>query len=144
MNVTEGRYLRQRQGLICAARVKLLWEQSACPTQIHMQWESEYGGYDDWKNGAIAGLAYALHCLSNSQTYRIVVVDIVGTDVDTNPTIVALAALEGLWEALQYSASPAQWEELEAMARQSWQQDWFQVPVFPTTGDRGSSTLKSY
>ncbi|UOQ69502.1 hypothetical protein MUN86_28070 (plasmid) [Hymenobacter volaticus] len=122
--------------------MKLLWEETAGPTQIQVQWESKYGRYDDWENGALAGLAYALHCLSGSQSYRIVVVDIIGTDVDTNPTIVALAALEGLWEALQYRASPAQWEELEALARQSWQHDWFQVPVFPLTGAQESNSKR--
>jgi hypothetical protein len=103
----EGRFLNQRDGKGYAARVTVRIEPHSDKPSIATAcsgdgWtgqgcveEVPAVGYDDWKQGAINGIRYALraaHCLDCS----VVVTRIVGMTTDTNPTIVGAAAIDAV------------------------------------------------
>ena len=70
--------------------------------------EAIEGRYDDWRAGAQRGALYALHHSQPKPTLesvRITVTRIVGTDVDTEETAVALAACHATWKALAVSGT---------------------------------------
>lgn len=61
-------------------------------------------GYDDWKQGAVIGIKYALNkCFMKK--YSIDILSISGLITDTNPTIIATAAAYAVWNALDIKLS---------------------------------------
>jgi hypothetical protein len=115
--VVEGKFLRQRKDLICAAIVTLSIKEGIQNTIIQVGWDpSPYVGYDDWKQGAVVGIEYALTKTGSLQQYEIEVKNIVGTDVDTTPTIVAIAAVLATWQGLNYKFTQEELQQLETAA----------------------------
>lgn len=86
-------------------------------------------GYDDWKAGAGAGVAFALSVATQSST-RVLIDRITGLTTDTNPTIVGAAAALAVWQALAFSPPPDILQRLEAVVFASWQHPSDHVPDF--------------
>jgi hypothetical protein len=59
-------------------------------------------GYEDWKQGAVLGVAFALWTAGQSGC-AVVITKIVGTNADTTPTTIAIAAMDAVWKALSYT-----------------------------------------
>jgi hypothetical protein len=57
-------------------------------------------GYEPWKDGALAGVRFAL-AVAGVSAAAVVITEIVGVTSDTNPTVVAVAAAHALWNALE-------------------------------------------
>lgn len=61
-------------------------------------------GYDDWKQGALAGINYAL-AKCDHPICHITITRITGLSTDTNPTIVGGAAIQAIWQIFVYEPS---------------------------------------
>lgn len=74
---------------------------------------------EDWKLGAKAGTLFALS-VAGADSFHVEITRIVGTYIDTNPTIVCGAAARAVWEALSFhpSDSVVKWYEREVLT--SW------------------------
>ncbi|HEY4386264.1 MAG TPA: hypothetical protein VGN34_17540 [Ktedonobacteraceae bacterium] len=77
-------------------------------------------GYDDWKQGALAGIKYAL-AQCHALPCHITITKIVGFTTDTNPTIVGGAAIQAVWAATNYEPSAEEKAVIEQHVFQSWQ-----------------------
>ena len=89
----------------------------------------EGAGYDDWKDGARAGIAFALS-LTTRTGCRVEVQRIEGLTTDTNPTIGGYAAALAVWEALGFEPSSEITKKLEAIVFSSWRRPQNEIPVF--------------
>ena len=58
------------------------------------------------------GIRYALDIMQNL-SYLIPIKIIEGTHDYTNPTVVAVAAMNALWKAFEYQPSPVLWAAIE-------------------------------
>jgi hypothetical protein len=86
-------------------------------------------GYDDWKQGALAGIAYAL-ATSVDHPCQVTVTKIEGLSSDTNPTIVGGAAIQALWFAVEYAPSQEQMEHVDRLVFQSFSHPADHLPAF--------------
>jgi hypothetical protein len=86
-------------------------------------------GYDDWKQGALAGIAYALATCVD-RPCQVTVTKIEGLSSDTNPTIVGDAAIQALWSAMQYTPSREQMERVDQLVFQSFSHPVDYLPEF--------------
>lgn len=109
---------------------------------IEVEWRPTNGqessqplvAYDDWKQGAIIGIRFAMRRIHAAQPHTISVKEIIGQDVDTNPTIVAAAAIDGVWKRFGYQPSQAEWQAIEKIVFESWQKPDFHLPTEFTEG----------
>lgn len=116
MVVSEGKFLRQREGKGYAARVFIELNEGDSYPRVTAQLETPsipvlfsqgdiekaYAPtYNDWIQGAVIGASYALAKLKNS-VYMVTITTIIGMETDTNPTIVAAAAIFAVWNAVNY------------------------------------------
>jgi hypothetical protein len=86
-------------------------------------------GYDDWKQGALAGIAYALAtCVDHP--CQVTVTKIEGLPADSNPTIVGGAAVQALWSAVHYTPSREQLEHVDQLVFQSFSHPVDYLPEF--------------
>ena len=86
-------------------------------------------GYDDWKDGARAGISFAL-LLAGVAGCRVDVRRIDGLSTDTNPTIVGYAAALAVWRALGFEPSSEIIEKLESIVFSSWRRPHDEIPIF--------------
>jgi hypothetical protein len=86
-------------------------------------------GYDDWKQGALAGIRYAL-TKCNTLPCRINITSIMGLTTDTNPTIVAGAAIQAVWAGTEYEPSVEENAFVEQLVFQSWMSHFDSIPDF--------------
>ena len=86
-------------------------------------------GYDNWKAGAVAGAQYALQACGNP-TYAVVIRSIRGMQTDTNPTVVAAAAINAVWKALAFQPSDAVIACIEQKVFSSWSMPRDAVALF--------------
>jgi hypothetical protein len=115
MVVSEGKFWRQN----CFARVHIIVNEIDSASTVSLELDatgylisSYYRGNiqkaheanDPWIQGAVIGANYALAQLKNS-VYAVTITDIVGTDVDTTPTAVAVATIFAVWKAVNYQPS---------------------------------------
>ena len=77
--------------------------------------EATATGYTDWKQGAEAGVRYALK-VARSEQFSVRITWIMGLTTDTNPTIVGAAAIQAVWQAIGYEPLHAEVERIEQMA----------------------------
>src|SRR5579863_8866347 len=110
----EGRFLRQTGGRGFAARVTVDFTTNASSPTIRVDLSGEgwtrqgdledasSQGYGDWALGAEYGVAYALRVAGRTDC-SVIVSRITGASTDTNPTVVAAAAADAVWKALQYT-----------------------------------------
>jgi len=86
-------------------------------------------GYDDWKQGALLGIRYAMsRC--GTLPCSVTVTSIAGLSSDTNPSTVGAAAIQALWSALQYVPSSEEQTHIEQIVLQSAAQSWDYLPDF--------------
>ena len=137
---TEGNFLRQK-GRGFAARVTIQIECGAnapyTATALRGEGWIRQGdveevpsiGYDDWKQGAIIGAEYALK-KAEAMDCTVIITRIVGMTTDTNPTIVGAAAINAVWQALNYVPEASEQNRLEAIVLNSWEHEPHTLPNF--------------
>jgi hypothetical protein len=86
-------------------------------------------GYEDWKQGALLGIHYALSRCS-APPCSVTVTSIAGLSSDTNPSTVGAAAIQALWSALQYVPSPEEQAHIEQIVLRSAVESWERLPEF--------------
>ena len=86
-------------------------------------------GYDDWKEGARAGVRFALSVAGQDRSV-VTITKIEGLSTDTNPTIVGAAAALATWSALEFEPSKDVLERIETQACSSWQLPHDAIPEF--------------
>src|SRR5689334_22662504 len=131
MIASAGKFTRYKNSKSYAATVELELGPSPDGTFITVQTNGQgftsqgyieevpRNGYTHWKNGAIAGVEYALRVCGNPQ-YAVVITRIRGAHTDTNPTIVAAAAIDAVWKALAFQPSPQLLSCIEQTVFNSW------------------------
>ncbi len=139
MAVVEGRFLRVSDQLPHCAIVELDVDTNAGGTHIadHCTgdgWVAQgylenasAKGYDDWKAGARVGVEFALQVAN--VTANVVIRRITGMLTDTNPSIVAAAAANAIWDAVEFSPSSEAIACMESVVFQSWPRDHDYVPT---------------
>lgn len=135
--IVEGKFLRQRNSGGYVARVKMAIEESTTATLVKVEWMSvdvkeaspSLANYEDWKQGALIGINYALNRIRVAKQYTITVIEIIGQDVDTNPTIVAAAAIDGVWKGMNYTPTQTEWDAIEEVVFGSWQKSAYHLPT---------------
>lgn len=122
---SEGAFFRQRSGKGYAAQVTIAVDTNVQAQSIEIQCtgtgghgqgsieEASAEGYMDWKQGAVVGCHYALRLCGNPSC-RIVITHIRGLTTDTNPTVVAVAAMEAVWKLFAFQPPP----EVQAVLEQ--------------------------
>ncbi|MCW3096086.1 MAG: hypothetical protein JWL77_1704 [Chthonomonadaceae bacterium] len=85
--------------------------------------------YLDWQQGAESGVQHALRVAGREQSH-VRILRIMGTDTDTNPTIVGAAAMRAVWNALGYVPTPAEAGRIDQIGLASCQQPYDFVPDF--------------
>ena len=140
MKKGEARFVRQYNKAGYFALVKLEvereWNNLEITTDCHGSTSTSQGhieevpanGYDDWKQGAVNGVKFALEAI-NKQNAKVVITHIEGLTTDTNPTIVAAAAARAIWNAFEIRIPENTEKNLEDYVLQSWSNNSSFVPV---------------
>ena len=141
MTTADIRFGRYKNGLPHAAHVTLEVESSSSNPGINFSCSGQgfrsHGfieevparGYDEWKGGAEAGVAFALSVAGKSDC-RVNVSKIEGLTTDTNPTIVAYAAALAVWKALGFEPARKLVEQVEGLVFSSWKRPHNEIPKF--------------
>jgi len=88
-------------------------------TQGEIVWiPSNAGNFESWFSAAMLGLKYGL--LKTDKRCKIVIEKIEGLFTDTNPLIIAVASIFGVWEFLNYIPSEEEKNKIENWALDSW------------------------
>ena len=136
-----ARIVDQRKGLGYFAEVALDVERAALQPGVEFRldgsgWlgqgiveEVPGHGYDDWRDGARAGIAFALR-EAGATDARVCVHAIRGMTTDTNPWIVAAAAANAVWTALDFEPTPEVVARVDARVFASWSAPRDAVPSF--------------
>jgi hypothetical protein len=86
-------------------------------------------GYEDWKQGAVVGVRYALQVVGHSDCH-VTITRILGMTTETNPTVVGAAAVDAVWKALDYSPSLMEVHQVEQRVFASSQLAYDALPNF--------------
>ena len=125
----EGRFFRQANHKAYGARVTVRIQQSPGDATIHVDCSSsEWPTEPEWETGDRSGGAYALQALPE-QRIAVDIIQIVGLITDTNPTIVAVAAIFAVWGGVGYQAPQPEIARLEGVALASWQHPYNFLPI---------------
>ena len=131
MVASAGKFTHYKNSKSYAATVELELSPSSNGTSITVQTdgqgftrqgyieEASRNGYPHWKKGAVAGVEYALRVCGNPQ-YVVVITRIRGAHTDTNPTIVAAAAMNAVWKALSFQPPEELISCIEQKVLNSW------------------------
>ena len=84
-------------------------------------------GFDDWKQGAVAGVAHAL-ALAGDPSILVTITSIQGMFSDTNPTIVGAAAIDAIWKALRIKPDSQTEMQIQQAALSSWDRSADSIP----------------
>ena len=141
MSTADVKFGRVKDGLPHFAHVSLAIERTAGSQEIVFSC-SGFGftsqgyseevpaiGYDDWKNGARAGILFAVS-LAGVACCRVDVRRMEGLSTDTNPTIVGYTAALAVWKALGFEPTSEMVEKLEAIVFSSWKKPYDEIPIF--------------
>jgi hypothetical protein len=140
MKKGEARFVRQynKAGYFALVRLEVEreWNELEITTDCHGRTSRSQGhieevpatGYDDWKQGAINGVKFALEVI-NKRNAKVVITHIEGLTTDTNPTIVAAAAARAIWNAFEISIPEHTERNLENCVLESWSNDSSFVPA---------------
>lgn len=74
--------------------------------------------FDDWIEGARLGIKYGLTKSRNN--YKVIIEGIEGLFTDTNPLVISVAAIIGVWDFLEYQPSETEMKMIEQWALESW------------------------
>ena len=111
-----GRFAKQFQGKGYFAEVRVEIKSLVDPVKVEIETDGggflgqgyieslSAKGYEDWKLGAFIGGRYALEIM-NREDLVIKVKGIEGLTSDTNPTIIAAATAQAVWNALGFQPS---------------------------------------
>lgn len=77
-------------------------------------------GYEDWKQGAVLGVAFALWTAKQREC-GVVITKIEGLTSDTNPTIIAAAAMDAIWKAIEYTPESTLTSQILQNILMSWE-----------------------
>jgi hypothetical protein len=139
MQVGRGKFAEFKSGLPHFAIVEVEMADSTAATMVEIRctgqgWvaqgyieEVSAEGYNDWKQGAVAGVCFALKELPSLQKV-ITITKIEGLTTDTNPSIVAVASAHAVWNALGHKPSDSALTRLEGVAFTSWSRDYSYIP----------------
>lgn len=139
MAVVEGRFRRIKNQLPHCAIVELDVDTDANNTSIADRcagdgWvaqgyleDASAGRYEDWKAGARVGVEFALQV--SNVTANVVVRRITGMITDTNPSVVAAAAANAIWNAVGFSPPADVIALMESVVFQSWPRGHEYVPT---------------
>lgn len=120
----QGRFAKQLNGIGCFGLVEVEIELNSSITFILMDTHGEgfhsqgyveevpERGYETWKQGAVLGVAYALRVME-APSCAVTITKIEGLTSDTNPTIVAAAAMDAVWKAFGFTPEPGITEIIE-------------------------------
>ena len=141
MQSAEGTFLRQTGGKGYAARGAVEIEAGAATNEIRLVLtgfgssrqgdieDASAEGYADWAAGAKTGRAYALRVAERSDC-SVTIRGISGLSTDTDPTIVAAAAADAVWKALNYVPSETVRQGVERVTLRSWNAEPGRDPGF--------------
>ncbi len=141
MPTGHGKFVRQHNSKGYGARVEVDIEEYPPQPYVRVQtsgWESPRQGdvfdvpatgFDDWKQGAIEGVTYALK-VGDQQHCGVTITHIVGLITDTNPTVVAAAAMDAVWKALSIEPPRDIMARVQDMVFQSWDIPSDSIPHF--------------
>lgn len=141
MPAAEARFARYRLGLPYFAEVAVEVDRSSQEPGIEFRcsgrgfFSQGYEeivpavGYDDWKNGASAGVAFAL-VVVEADLARVIVTRISGLGTDTNPSVVGATAALAVWRALGFEPPAEIISRLEEVVFGSWQRPQDEIPQF--------------
>lgn len=141
MITTVGRFTRQTQGKGYAAVVTLTIDLSATDKHVSVEChgrgfysqgyieEVPEQGYDNWKQGAVVGVNYALD-VAGIGPCHVMITKIEGLTTDTNPTVVAVAAMDAVWKGLDFTPPADIDTSVKAAALASWNQPYDAIPEF--------------
>ena len=85
--------------------------------------------HSDWIKGAEIGAKYALKKIKE-KNYKIRIKRILGTDSDTNPTIIGTATIFGIWNALNIQIKESEVEDLTTLTLESWTKHHNYIPTY--------------
>ena len=86
-------------------------------------------GFDDWKQGAVAGVAPAL-ALAGDPSISVTITSIQGMFSDTSPTIVGAAAIDAIWKALRITPDAKIAERIQRISLRSWDRPGDALPTW--------------
>lgn len=84
-------------------------------------------GFDDWKQGAVAGVAHAL-ALAGDPSISVTITSIQGMFSDTSPIIVGAAAIDAIWKALRIKPDSQTEMQIQRAALSSWDRPADSIP----------------
>lgn len=126
-----SRFARQLNGRGCFGAVEVEIQPNSGPMSIAVQTHGEgfhsqgyiedvpEQGYESWKQGAVLGVAFALWTMGY-RSCAVRVTKIEGLTSDTNPTIIAAAAMDAVWKALAFTPDPTTKAQIEQSVVESW------------------------
>lgn len=134
----EGKYAKYAHG---ASKIEAIVEDYAVGTFIEINCnginnsfspgyilEVPKEGLLNWEKGAIVGLQYAIK-KTKVDGIKVVISKISGLVTDTNPTIVALAAADIVFQYTHYKLSDEEIKEHNMIAKESWKKVPDYVPT---------------
>jgi len=130
MGQVRGKFSRQYQGIGYNALVNVEVAEDTRSLCDDVQFAENWHGYrdnnwvgdgdEDWKQGAVLGVQYALH-VAEQKGRCVTVISVNGNHTVTNPTIVAAAAIDGVWQGVGYQPRLAEVQWIEEIVFSSWQ-----------------------
>jgi hypothetical protein len=138
--LSEGRYFRQTKGKGYAARVEVCVNLAAPAQAIALAChgpkpsgsqgemiEVPAEGFEPWKQGAVAGVAYAL-ATAGHPSIAVTVTRIQGLFTYTNPTIIGAAAIDAVRKALKIEPKDEEGAHVSERVLGSWDRPINAVP----------------
>lgn len=128
--IIEGNFLRQTNKTAYVGRVTMEIIDSE-KNEIDLSNVKGWGNekvYAQWINGARVGAEYALK--RTEKNYIVRIKKIIGTDSDTNPTIVGTATIFGLLDAINIKIDKLEIERLTNITLNSWSKEINEIPKY--------------
>jgi hypothetical protein len=131
MKIIEGRFIRQTSKAGYFGKIKMEVSESNS-NQIELinvkGWENEKLE-KSWIKACEIGAKYALTKIQNKK-YRIRIIQILGTVIDTNPTIIGTATIFGIWDFLHTQIPDSEIENLTMMTLESTDKGINEIPEY--------------
>jgi len=120
IRMAEGTFLRQRRSVGFVARVTVEVSITEKPTvSVNLEGDQWTTPTESWKAAAIYGASYALEVVERKDC-AVRILKILGTIADSNATVIAAAAADAVWKALNCEPHALIRSEIEAVALGSW------------------------
>ena len=128
---TEGKFLRQtdKSGYFGRVIIQIIEFENNTIDITDVTGFDDEKVYSDWKKGAEIGANYALS-KNLTKKYKVRIKKIIGTDCDTNPTIIGTATILGIWNALNVNVNELEIESLTNLTLDSWNKGFNEMPNY--------------